>query len=628
MTNKIKKMIHNLNRNQFQFFPYHLVSPSPWPILLSFSLFSMAIGAVMYMHGYVNGGNLLTTGFILTAYGMGLWFRDVVTEGTYLGDHTKQVKKGIQMGVILFIVSEIFAFLSVFWAFFHASLSPSIEIGGVWPPQGITPLDPFAIPLLNTILLVSSGAFVTYGHHALVNGNRRGSIIGMFLTILFAVIFTVLQYVEYSEAAFTMSDSVYGSAFYASTGLHGLTLSVPTKLNKFCPTVKKENSVTKFERRILKTISTLSKNSFSAFGFAEQKDKLLIKFSPFGQKIKTFYLEPDFLEWLVGFTDAEGNFNISLRNLINDKYNSLILTFQIGLHIDDLNLLKIIKEKLNCGHISISGSRCNYFVNDQVSLINVILPIFNFFKLNSSKYYQYLIFEKAIKLIKNKNLYNNIKIDNYSKLIVKYNYFSGCQFNTKLKENNVLYSNVSIIKIINKKIKINSLIDLNKNNKIINNISTKKFFKILKFKYQSKIKSLIYNKKNFVILNDIKIAKQIIIKIENTLNKNIPVIFFVKHIYTDISKYIEMNNDKIKNRLSVFLKDQDQNLMSTFAFLLTKDNRGKKNFNLLHFNHETGYIINNINIKTHLNDKEDLIKNDLNKNKIKFDENFKLTSFI
>lgn len=113
-------------------------------------------------------------------------------------------------------------------------------------------------------------------------------------------------------------------------------------------------------------------------------------------------MDSDFLEWLAGFTDAEGNYNISLRNLINDKYNSLILTFQIGLHIDDLNLLQFIKEKLNCGHISISGSRCNYFVNDQVSLINVILPIFNFVKLNSSKYYQYLIFEKAIKLIINK----------------------------------------------------------------------------------------------------------------------------------------------------------------------------------------------------------------------------------
>src|SRR5882762_2938561 len=230
MTKKIKfkKMIQNLNRNQFQYFPYHLVTPSPWPILLSFSLLSMAIGAVMYMHGYVNGGNLLTTGFILTAYGMGLWFRDVVTEGTYLGDHTKQVKKGIQMGVILFIVSEVFAFLSVFWAFFHASLSPSIEIGGIWPPQGITPLDPFAIPLLNTILLLSSGAFVTYGHHALVQGDRKGAILGTLLTIIFAIIFTALQYYEYSESSFTMSDSVYGTVFYASTGLHGLHVIIGT----------------------------------------------------------------------------------------------------------------------------------------------------------------------------------------------------------------------------------------------------------------------------------------------------------------------------------------------------------------------------------------------------------------
>lgn len=194
-----------------------------------------------------------------------------------------------------------------------------------------------------------------------------------------------------------MSDSVYGSAFYASTGLHGLTLVVPTNFIKLYQKVKKENSLIKSERRLLNSIATLSK--ISTFGSVEQKDKLLIKISPFGQKIKTFYLESDFLEWFSGFTDAEGNFNISLRNLINDKYSSLILTFQIGLHIDDLNLLEFIKEKLNCGHISISGSRCNYFVNDQASLINVILPIFKFVKLNSSKYYKFLIFEKAIKLI-------------------------------------------------------------------------------------------------------------------------------------------------------------------------------------------------------------------------------------
>ena len=226
-------MLHNKTINKFQFFPFHLVDPSPWPILLSFSLLNLTIGAVAYMHGFSYGGYILTLGFILTTYGMILWFRDVVVEATYLGHHTKEVKNGIMIGVLLFIVSEIFAFLSVFWAFFHSSLSPAIEIGGTWPPLGITPLDPFAIPLLNTFLLLSSGAFITYGHYALIAGNRKSAIDGVIFTIILAIIFTGLQYFEYSEAGFTMSDGVYGSAFYASTGLHGLTIIVPIKfINK------------------------------------------------------------------------------------------------------------------------------------------------------------------------------------------------------------------------------------------------------------------------------------------------------------------------------------------------------------------------------------------------------------
>jgi cytochrome c oxidase subunit 3 len=227
-----KKKIFKIKRmkiNKFQHFPFHLVDPSPWPILLSFSLLNMAIGAVLYMHGYSNGGTVLSVGFILTLGGMTLWFRDVITEGTYLGHHTKQVKNGLMLGIVLFIVSEIFAFLSIFWAFFHSSLSPAIEIGGSWPPVGITPLDPFAIPLLNTFLLLSSGAFITYGHHALIAGNRKAAIDGVFGTIVLAIVFTGLQYFEYCEAGFTMSDSVYGSAFFASTGLHGLTMFAPTK---------------------------------------------------------------------------------------------------------------------------------------------------------------------------------------------------------------------------------------------------------------------------------------------------------------------------------------------------------------------------------------------------------------
>jgi cytochrome c oxidase subunit 3 len=228
VSKKIKKIKMNININKFQHFPFHLVDPSPWPILVSFSLLNMAIGAVLYMHGFQNGGQVLTLGFVLTASGMALWFRDVITEGTFLGHHTKQVKSGLMIGVVLFIISEVFAFLSVFWAFFHSSLSPSIEIGGSWPPLGITPLDPFAIPLLNTFLLLSSGAFITYGHHALIAGNRKAAIDGVFITIILATIFTALQYYEYSEAAFTMSDGVYGSAFYASTGLHGLHVIIGT----------------------------------------------------------------------------------------------------------------------------------------------------------------------------------------------------------------------------------------------------------------------------------------------------------------------------------------------------------------------------------------------------------------
>nr|YP_009710587.1 cytochrome c oxidase subunit 3 [Amanita basii]QFZ98536.1 cytochrome c oxidase subunit 3 [Amanita basii] len=213
---------------KFQYFPFHLVTPSPWPILLSFSLLNLTVGAVLYMHGFLNGGIVLTTGFILTLFGMTLWFRDVITEGTYLGDHTKEVRHGLMLGVLLFIVSEVFAFFSVFWAFFHSSLSPAVEIGGSWPPMGITPLDPFAIPLLNTFLLLSSGAFITYAHHALLAGNRKAAIDGVFLTLVLAIAFTLLQYYEYSEAGFSMSDGVYGSAFYASTGLHGLHVIVGT----------------------------------------------------------------------------------------------------------------------------------------------------------------------------------------------------------------------------------------------------------------------------------------------------------------------------------------------------------------------------------------------------------------
>ena len=147
---------------------------------------------------------------------------------TFLGNHTKQVVRGLALGFALFIVSELFVFFAVFWAFFHSSLSPDVFIGSSWPPLGINSMNPFGIPLLNTLLLLSSGAFITYSHHALINGNRKGAINGAILTVILAIIFTAFQAYEYIEADFSMSDSAYGTVFFASTGLHGIHVIVGT----------------------------------------------------------------------------------------------------------------------------------------------------------------------------------------------------------------------------------------------------------------------------------------------------------------------------------------------------------------------------------------------------------------
>ena len=205
-----------------------MVETSPWPIVSSFAMLCVTISAVLYFQGFANSGTMLSLGLCLIAGSMSLWFRDIITEGTYLGDHTIKVQKGITLGIALFIFMEGFTFLSVFWAYFHSSLAPTIEIGSSWPPTGIEALDPFAIPLLNTIILLSSGATVTYAHHSLIEGNRYGAILGTLLTLVLALLFTGFQYVEYTNASFTMSDSVFGTVFFASTGLHGIHVIIGT----------------------------------------------------------------------------------------------------------------------------------------------------------------------------------------------------------------------------------------------------------------------------------------------------------------------------------------------------------------------------------------------------------------
>nr|WOL37364.1 cytochrome c oxidase subunit 3 [Polyopes affinis] len=208
--------------------PFHLVDPSPWPFVASLSAFSCTVGGVMYMHAYINGSFVLAVGFLMLLLTMFVWWRDVIRESTFEGHHTGIVQRGLRYGVILFIVSEILFFFAFFWAFFHSSLAPTVEIGSMWPPKGISVLDPWEIPFLNTLILLLSGCTVTWCHHAIVANFRSQAIISLTLTIILAVIFTSLQAYEYNMADFRLSDGIYGSTFYMATGFHGFHVFVGT----------------------------------------------------------------------------------------------------------------------------------------------------------------------------------------------------------------------------------------------------------------------------------------------------------------------------------------------------------------------------------------------------------------
>lgn len=218
---------NNTNKNTNQH-PYHLVDPSPWPFVISFGLFFLTFGSAMYFHGYTGSSFLIFTGFFIILLTKYTWFRDIVREAVYEGQHTKQVQLGLRQGMLLFIFSELMFFVSFFWAFFHSALAPTPEIGSLWPPLGIETVNAWGIPLLNTIILLSSGATITWAHHAIVYGDRQNAILSLIITIFLAIFFTFIQAYEYLESSFSISDSIYGTTFYLLTGFHGLHVIIGT----------------------------------------------------------------------------------------------------------------------------------------------------------------------------------------------------------------------------------------------------------------------------------------------------------------------------------------------------------------------------------------------------------------
>jgi cytochrome c oxidase subunit 3 len=223
-----------INQKLIQRHPFHLVDPSPWPFLAGIAAFNLTTGFVMYMHFYQGGFYIFSFGFLLLLFVFFVWWRDIVREATFQGHHTKQVQIGLRWGMILFIVSEIMFFFAFFWGFFASSLAPTIEIGGIWPPPGINVLNPWEIPLLNTLVLLLSGFTCTWAHHAMIEGNRQTVILSLGLTVFLGIFFSILQGMEYYEADFTISDGIYGSTFFLTTGFHGFHVLVGTTFLIVC----------------------------------------------------------------------------------------------------------------------------------------------------------------------------------------------------------------------------------------------------------------------------------------------------------------------------------------------------------------------------------------------------------
>jgi cytochrome c oxidase subunit III len=229
---------------------YHILLPSPWPIIGAFSALIMAAGGIMWMHKSPVGGYVFGLGvaaIIATFYG---WWQQVVREA-HAGDHTPVVALHLRYGMILFIASEVMFFVGWFWAWFDFSLFPAAldvvkdQVSGTmtvtnligqsgaaaieqWPPKGIEVIDPFHFPLLNTLILLCSGTTVTFAHHALIHGDRQGLKTGLWATILLGLLFSSIQAYEYVHAPFAFKGLNYSAAFFMATGFHGFHVIVGT----------------------------------------------------------------------------------------------------------------------------------------------------------------------------------------------------------------------------------------------------------------------------------------------------------------------------------------------------------------------------------------------------------------
>lgn len=215
--------------------PFHLVDPSPLPIITAFSLLVLASGAVLFMHKHTIGLFILIGGFIAVNMCLYNWWKSVVKEAIADKAHNSVVQNGLRIGMALFILSEIMFFFAFFFSYFKSAIFPVGILDGVWvtekgtwPPAGIKTFDPWDLPLLNTLILLLSGTTVTWAHYSLLENNREDFKTGLALTVGLGFLFTICQILEYAHAPFKFTDGVYASNFFMATGFHGAHVLIGT----------------------------------------------------------------------------------------------------------------------------------------------------------------------------------------------------------------------------------------------------------------------------------------------------------------------------------------------------------------------------------------------------------------
>ncbi len=214
---------------------YHILNPSIWPFLGALGGFIMLGGAVLWFHDITPW--VFAIGLALVLFVMYGWWSDMIAEAE-AGDHTPVVMLGLRYGMILFIISEVMFFVAWFWNFIKNALYPLSDnypaVDGQWPPAGIETFDPWQLPLINTLILLCSGAFATWAHHAIQHDDRKGLVRGLIGAIVLGVLFTVFQAIEYAEAPFSFSGNIYGASFFMATGFHGFHVIVGTIFLAVC----------------------------------------------------------------------------------------------------------------------------------------------------------------------------------------------------------------------------------------------------------------------------------------------------------------------------------------------------------------------------------------------------------